>query len=157
MKICLHAVGNRMPGWVGQGYEEYAKRLTGECSLLLREIQPSKRSRNTSPDRIVEEEGTRLIESLPKTVHVVALDVLGKPWTTEQLADSMKNWMQFGKDVSLLVGGPDGLSSECLQRADQKWSLSPLTFPHPLVRVIVAEQLYRAYSIIKNHPYHRAG
>ena len=157
MKIYLHAVGNRMPGWVEEGYREYARRLTGDCTLQLKEITAAKRSGNTSARRIIEDEGLRLIDSLPKNVHVVALDVKGKPWSTEQLASQLERWMQSGRDISLLVGGPDGLSDACLERADQRWSLSTLTFPHPLVRVILAEQLYRAWSLTRNHPYHRAG
>ncbi len=157
MKITLHAVGNKMPEWVDQGYKEYSRRLTGECQLLLKEVGPCKRGKNAAVERIIEDEGARLIESLPKGAHIVSLDVLGKPWSTEQLAVNMEQWMQNGQDVSLMVGGPDGLSSDCLKIASQKWSLSPLTFPHPLVRIIIAEQLYRAWSITRNHPYHRAG
>lgn len=157
MKIFLHAVGNRMPGWVEDGYSEYARRLSGDCKLQLKEIPAAKRTGNTSARRIIEDEGQRLIESLPKNVHVVALDLKGKPWSTEQLASQLERWMQSGRDISLLVGGPDGLSAACTDRADQRWSLSPLTFPHPLVRVILAEQLYRAWSLTRNHPYHRAG
>jgi 23S rRNA (pseudouridine1915-N3)-methyltransferase len=86
---------------------------------------------------------------------VITLDVKGKPWSTEQLSQQLDSWMMSGRDVSLLVGGPEGLSPACLQRAEQSWSLSPLTFPHPLVRIVVAEQLFRAWSILTNHPYHR--
>lgn len=157
MKISLHAVGNKMPVWVNQGYEEYARRLTGECQLQIKEVTPCKRSKNASVNRIIEDEGARLIESVPKGAHIVSLDVKGKPWSTEQLARNMQQWMLSGQDVSLMVGGPDGLSSDCIKIASQTWSLSPLTFPHPLVRIIIAEQLYRAWSITRNHPYHRAG
>lgn len=157
MKISLHAVGNKMPVWVEQGYKEYARRLTGECQLQLKEIAPCKRGKNASVSRIIEDEGARLIESVPRGTHIVSLDVKGKPWSTEQLANHMQQWMQSGQDVSLMVGGPDGLSADCIKTASQTWSLSPLTFPHPLVRVIIAEQLYRAWSITRNHPYHRAG
>lgn len=157
MKICLHAIGNRMPGWVDEAYHEYAKRLSFECKLMLRESAPAKRAANMPVERILEDEGTRLLDGVPKGAHIVALDVRGQTWSTEQLAENMQQWMSSGQDVSLLIGGPDGLSQSCLQRAEQTWSLSPLTFPHPLVRVILAEQLYRAFTIIKNHPYHRAG
>ncbi len=146
-----------MPGWVNQAYEEYAKRLSGECNLMLTEIPAGKRTKNGPAEKIVQDEGSRLLSSLPKQAHIIALDVKGKSWSTETLARNMGRWMQHGKDVSLLVGGPEGLSNDCLKFADQHWSLSPLTFPHPLVRVILAEQLYRAYSLLKNHPYHRAG
>lgn len=146
-----------MPDWVSAGYEEYAKRLNGECQLCLNELPAAKRSKNSAVEKIIEDESQRLLASVPRQNHIVALDNQGKSWSTENLAKQMSQWMQSGKDVSLLVGGPDGLSRVCLQRADQVWSLSPLTFPHPLVRVILAEQLYRAYSVLKNHPYHRAG
>jgi len=146
-----------MPSWVEQGYQEYAKRMLGDCQLILDEIPAGKRSKNASTAKIVEEEGVRLLKSLPKQSHIVTLDVKGWPWSTEQLAKNMGQWMQDGKDISLLVGGPEGLSKDCQNAAHQSWSLSALTFPHPLVRVILAEQLYRAYSILKNHPYHRAG
>ena len=158
MKIFLHAVGEKMPEWVSTGYLEYAKRLSQpECRLELREVAPDKRGKNAAAGKIVEEEGERLLASIPRGAHVVALDVKGKPWSTEQLATQMEGWMQQGQDVSLMVGGPEGLSAACRREAAQTWSLSPLTFPHPLVRVIVAEQLYRAWSITRNHPYHRAG
>lgn len=146
-----------MPGWVDEGYQEYAKRLSGECKLILRESAPCKRVANASIDRIIDDEGSRLLDGVPKGAHIVALDVRGVAWSTEKLAQTMQLWMQGGQDVSLLIGGPDGLSPTCLQRASQTWSLSALTFPHPLVRVILAEQLYRAFTIIKSHPYHRAG
>jgi len=157
VKIYLHAVGQRMPAWVTQGYEDYAKRLKGECTLVLKEVAPGKRGKNAPLARVIEDEGTRLLDSLPKNPFVVALDVKGKPWSTPELAEHMQRWMQQGQDVSLLVGGPDGLSQACVQRAQTRWSLSALTFPHPLVRVILAEQLFRAYSVLKNHPYHREG
>jgi len=94
--------------------------------------------------------------ALPENDYVVALEVGGRNWSTEQLADQLKNWQASGRDVSLLIGGPDGLASECQQLADQQWSLSNLTLPHPLVRIVVAEQLYRAWTVLQNHPYHRA-
>lgn len=155
MRIHLLAVGNRMPDWVEAGYEEYAKRLPRECSLVLREIAPGKRGRNADVPRIREEEGERLLAALGRDDHVVALEVTGKPWSTEELAADLGRWLQQGQDVALLVGGPDGLSSAVLQRAHTLRSLSRMTFPHPLVRVILAEQIYRAFSILHNHPYHR--
>jgi len=120
------------------------------------EIEADKRGRSGSPKRWIEQEGKRIITAVPKGDMVVALDVEGSSWSTEKLSSSMGSWMQGGAGVSLLVGGPDGLSQECLQRAQQKWSLSKLTLPHPLVRVVVAEQLYRAWTILSNHPYHRS-
>lgn len=146
-----------MPAWVNEGYGEYAKRLSGEIKLELKEISSNKKLKNAIPAVIVEDEGRRLLDALAQNTHVVALDVRGQSWSTEQLAVQMQGWMGQGQDVSLLVGGPEGLSDSCLRAAQQKWSLSAGTFPHPLVRIILAEQLYRAYTIIKNHPYHRAG
>jgi len=155
MQIHLISVGNRMPAWVQQGYDEYAKRLPRECALALKEIAPGKRGKNSDIARIVKEEGERMIAAIPAGAHVVTLDIPGKPWTTPELAQAMQVWQSQGQAVALLVGGPEGLSEVARQLAQQSWSLSPLTFPHPLVRVVVAEQLYRAWSILNNHPYHR--
>jgi 23S rRNA (pseudouridine1915-N3)-methyltransferase len=156
MKLKLLAVGTKMPAWVNDGYQEYAKRLPRECQLVLQEIQPAKRGKSGHASQWMEEEGERILTAIPSDHHVVSLDVKGKPWTTEQLAEQMQNWLSDGRDVSLLVGGPDGLAPKCSQRADQKWSLSALTLPHPLVRIVMAEQLYRAWTVLQNHPYHRA-
>jgi 23S rRNA (pseudouridine1915-N3)-methyltransferase len=155
MRIHLVAVGTRMPDWVTQGYEEYARRLPRECELILKEIAPAKRGKNADIARLREDEGERLLAAISRDDHVVALDVDGKAWSTPDLAQNLDRWLANGRDVALLVGGPDGLSPACRQRADQAWSLSRLTFPHPIVRVIVAEQIYRAWSIRQNHPYHR--
>lgn len=156
MKLNLLAVGTKMPGWVVDGYQEYAKRLPRECQLILHEVMPAKRAKTGNAKQWMEEEGERILALIPTDHHVVSLDVKGKAWTTEQLAGQMENWLADGRDISLLVGGPDGLSAACRQRANQSWSLSPLTLPHPIVRVVMAEQLYRAWSVIQNHPYHRA-
>lgn len=155
MQIHLISVGNRMPGWVQQGYDEYAKRLPRECELVLKEIAPGKRTKNSDLDRIVKDEGERMIAAIPQGSHVVTLDIPGKPWTTPELADAMRRWLESGQHVSLLIGGPEGLADSAKQLARESWSLSKLTFPHPLVRIVVAEQLYRAWSILHNHPYHR--
>lgn len=154
MQIHLIAVGNKMPNWVQQGYNEYAKRLPRECELVLREIPPDKR-RSGDISRITKEEGERMLTALPPRAHVVTLDIPGKPWTTEDLAKSLERWLANGQPVALMVGGPEGLSQDVRDKAQESWSLSPLTFPHPLVRVIVAEQIYRAWSLLNNHPYHR--
>ncbi|NQY26890.1 MAG: 23S rRNA (pseudouridine(1915)-N(3))-methyltransferase RlmH [Piscirickettsiaceae bacterium] len=156
MKLNLLAVGTKMPSWVTDGYQEYAKRMPRECSLNLHEIAPAKRGKSGSESQWMAEEGERILAAIPKEHHVVALDVKGKPWSTEQLATQLQNWQADGRDVSLIVGGPDGLMDACLQRANQRWSLSALTLPHPLVRIVMAEQLYRAWTITQNHPYHRA-
>jgi 23S rRNA (pseudouridine1915-N3)-methyltransferase len=155
MQIALIAVGTKMPDWVQSGYAEYAKRMPSDCRLQLLEVPAPQRSKSTDPVRAVREEGERVLKAIPKGAWVVALDVRGEMHTTESLAGALQRQMNSGRDLALLVGGADGLAPDCLQRADETWSLSRLTFPHPLVRVIVAEQLYRAYSFSKNHPYHR--
>jgi 23S rRNA (pseudouridine1915-N3)-methyltransferase len=155
MRIHLIAVGTRMPAWVTAGYTEYARRLPRECSLQLVEIPVSKRRKSLPPARAKQEEGDLMLAALPPDCLVIALDVAGKGWRTEGLAERLQGWMAGGRDVALLVGGPDGLSPACQVRADLSWSLSALTYPHALVRIIVAEQLYRAWSINTGHPYHR--
>lgn len=155
MQIHLISVGNRMPAWVQQGYEEYAKRLPKECDLVLKEIAPGKRLKNTDLVRLVKEEGERMISAIPSDTHVVTLDLKGKPWNTTELSVALKKWLESGQNISLLVGGPEGLADSAREKATESWCLSNLTFPHPLVRIIIAEQLYRAWSILRNHPYHR--
>jgi len=156
MRIHLIAVGTRMPSWVEQGYREFSKRLPHECSLRLLEIPLAKRSKSQAAERARDAEGQSMLAAIPADCHVVALDVKGKAWSTEGLAEKLQDWMASGRDLALLIGGPDGLSPACLARADQRWSLSSLTFPHALVRVLVAEQLYRAWTVTTGHPYHRA-
>jgi 23S rRNA (pseudouridine1915-N3)-methyltransferase len=154
MQIHLIAVGNRMPAWVEQGYQDYAKRLPRECSLVLKEIAADKR-RDGDIARIIRDEGERMIAAVPPRAHVVTLDIPGKSWTTEDLAAALKRWLSNGQPVALMVGGPEGLAPDVKTLARESWSLSPLTFPHPLVRIILAEQIYRAWSLLNNHPYHR--
>jgi 23S rRNA (pseudouridine1915-N3)-methyltransferase len=155
MQISLIAVGTRMPDWVTQGYEEYARRMPSECSVKLVEIPAGKRSKGADLARIAQREGQQTLAAVPRGTRVVAMDVKGRAWSTEDLARELDAWRHDGRDVALLVGGPEGLAPECLKRAEQKWSLSNMTLPHPLVRIVVAEQLYRAWSILHNHPYHR--
>ena len=156
MNIRLIAVGGKMPDWVQKGYEEYAKRLPAECALSLTEISAGRRGKNADLARILNDEAQRMLATIPKAATVVALEVDGRAWSTERLADQLQDWMNAGQDLALLIGGPDGLGDAARAKAVQCWSLSPLTLPHPLVRVIVAEQLYRAWSILRGHPYHRA-
>lgn len=144
-----------MPSWVQLGYDEYAKRLPRECELVLKEIAPGKRSKNSDIARIVKDEGERMIAAIPSSAHIVTLDIPGCRWTTPELANAMQRWREGGQVVALLIGGPEGLADAVRPMARESWSLSPLTFPHPLVRIVVAEQLYRAWSILNNHPYHR--
>jgi len=155
MQIKLIAVGSRMPGWVNQGYTEYARRLPRECALQLREIAAGKRLKNTDIERLLRDEGERMLAAIPRASHVVTVDIDGRPWTTGELADALRRWLASGQNVALLVGGPEGLSEAVREQAQESWSLSRLTFPHPLVRIIVAEQVYRAWSILQRHPYHR--
>jgi 23S rRNA (pseudouridine1915-N3)-methyltransferase len=156
MQINIIAVGNRMPKWVEQGFDDYAKRLPREFQLVLKEVSPGKRGKNTDTARIIREEGERMLQATPSDAHIVTLDIPGKPWTTVQLSEALQRWQENTRHVALMIGGPEGLAEEVRQRARESWSLSPLTFPHPLVRIIVAEQIYRAWSILKSHPYHRS-
>ena len=155
MQFHLLAVGTRMPAWVNSGFREYASRLPREHALILHEIPAAKRYKSTTKRMQLEHECTRILAKIPKDSLVVALDTQGKCWSTEQLAENMREWLQTGRKIALVIGGPDGLSKACLERSNHRWSLSPLVFPHGLVRVIVAEQIFRAWSIINNHPYHR--
>lgn len=156
MQIHLLCVGTRMPRWVEEGYAEYAKRLPPECALRLVEIPVGRRGKGEDLSRVLQREAERLIGAIPTQARVLALDVMGTSWSTEELADRLSGWLRDGRDLALLVGGPEGLADACLERAERRWSLSRLTFPHPLVRVILAEQFYRAWSLLHNHPYHRA-
>lgn len=145
-----------MPSWVAEGFAEYAKRLSRELPLDLVEIKPGARGKGRDDARAVADEGATLLAALPRNAHVVALDGRGEVWSSEQLAKQLAQWRMAGSDLALLIGGPDGHAREVLQRADQRWSLGPLTLPHMLVRLLVAEQLYRATTILNGHPYHRA-
>lgn len=155
MKLRLLAVGHKMPAWVEQGYAEYAKRLPADCALELVEIAPGHRAKNTSKEKAMQQEADALRKAIRPQDFVVALDVKGQPWSTEHLAQQLDGWRMQGGDVALLIGGPDGMTPELLSLARQRWSLSALTLPHPLVRVLLAEQLYRAWSILQGHPYHK--
>ena len=155
MKLQLVAVGTKMPAWVETGFQEYVRRFPKDMPFELLEIPAGKRGKNADIKRILEKEGEQTLAAIPKGNRIVTLDIPGKPWTTEQLAEQLERWKQDGRDVSFLIGGPEGLAPSCKAAADQSWSLSPMTLPHPLVRVVVAESLYRAWSITANHPYHR--
>jgi len=155
VKIHLIAVGRRMPDWVEKGVTEYQRRMPAEAALRITEIAPGRRGKRLDIPRIVRDEGEKILAAIPSDSQVVALDVRGKMLSTPALARWMDDWLHAGRDVALLVGGPDGLSDAVRDRAERRWSLSSLTFPHPLVRILVAEQLYRAWSILKHHPYHR--
>jgi 23S rRNA (pseudouridine1915-N3)-methyltransferase len=154
MRIHLITVARRVPDWVKAGYEDYAGRLTGPSVLGLIEVAAERR-RGT--ERFLDREGERVLKAIPPSAWVVALDERGEAWTTEGLSRQLAAWQHKGRDIALLVGGADGLAPACLARADQRWSLSFLTLPHGLVRVVLAEQLYRAQSLLDGHPYHRGG
>ena len=156
LKLALITASNRQPAWVEQGADDYAKRLRGRCSLEIATVPLARRSGTTPVERAVANEGERLLAQVPAGAHVVALVEHGKPWSTRALATKLEGWMQRGAPVCFLVGGPDGLAPACVARASDQWSLSPLTLPHGLVRIIVAEALYRAWSLLERHPYHRA-
>jgi 23S rRNA (pseudouridine1915-N3)-methyltransferase len=155
MQIHLIAVGNRMPVWVKQGFETYARRLPKECELLLKEIVPGQRGKNNDIAKIISLESEKIRMAIPSHAHIVVLDVKGKYLSTMDLAKKLKQWLAGGENIAMIIGGPDGISDALKENADELLSLSALTFPHPIVRIIMAEQLYRAWSIIHNHPYHR--
>ena len=144
-----------MPAWVTAGFNEYAERLPRELKLELIELPLAARGKNADIERAKNAEGEKILERSRDT-HRVLLDEHGASWSSAQLASHLENWKQGGRDVSILIGGPDGHAAQVMQLADQNWSLSRLTLPHALVRVLVAEQLYRAWSLSANHPYHRA-
>ncbi|ART83280.1 23S rRNA (pseudouridine(1915)-N(3))-methyltransferase RlmH [Oceanisphaera profunda] len=155
MKIQLVAVGTKMPAWVTTGFQEYQRRFPRDLPLELIEISAGKRGKNADIERILQREGEQMLAAVSKSARIVTLDIPGRPWTTPQLAGELERWQMDGRDVAILIGGPEGLSPACKAAAEQSWSLSTLTLPHPLVRVIAAESLYRAWSVNNNHPYHR--
>ncbi|MYL24232.1 23S rRNA (pseudouridine(1915)-N(3))-methyltransferase RlmH [Vreelandella massiliensis] len=155
MKIRLLAVGTKMPAWVEEGVETYRKRLPRDFSLEIEEIALGQRGKNADVAKARAQEAERIRHKLKGDEHIVALEVKGKPWSTEALAQEADQWRMLGKDIVLLVGGPDGLDPSLTAQADNAWSLSPLTLPHPLVRIMLAEQLYRAWTLLVGHPYHR--
>ena len=155
MKARLIAVGGGMPDWVQAGYAEYVRRLSHWLPLELVEIVAGLRGKARDPRRAMEDEGGRVLAAVPKGARAIVLDGRGKALSSEQLAERMEAWRGMGQDLAFLIGGPDGHSPAVLDAAAERWSLGPLTLPHPLVRIVLAEQLYRAASILANHPYHR--
>lgn len=155
MKIRLLAVGTKMPAWVEEGIETYRKRLPKDFHLDIEEIPLGQRGKNADIVKARAVEAQRIRDKLRGDEYIVALEVKGKPWTTEQLAQEAEAWRMIGQDIVLLVGGPDGLDPALSAMAEKAWSLSPLTLPHPLVRIMLAEQLYRAWTLLVGHPYHR--
>ncbi|MFM7523859.1 MAG: 23S rRNA (pseudouridine(1915)-N(3))-methyltransferase RlmH [Betaproteobacteria bacterium] len=155
MQLIVAAVGHKMPAWIDTGFQEYAKRMPPDCRLVLKEIKPVERANNKSAESVMAQERTRIEAVLPKTGRVIALDEHGEHMTTAQLSQQLSIWQQHGGDVTFVIGGADGLDAGFKQNADSLLRLSSMTLPHGLVRVILAEQLYRAWSILRNHPYHR--
>jgi 23S rRNA (pseudouridine1915-N3)-methyltransferase len=156
LRLELIAASNRQPAWVDAGFAEYAGRLRGPCRLELEVLPLARRTASSSVERALADEGARMARAIPAGAHVVALAEAGKALTTKDLAAKLERWAERGAPVALLLGGPDGIGAEALARAAERWSLSPLTLPHGLARVVAAEALYRAWSLLQNHPYHRA-
>jgi 23S rRNA (pseudouridine1915-N3)-methyltransferase len=156
MKFIICTVGHKMPLWVEAAFQEYAKRMPREAAIELIEIKPEKRGSGKTADKSRSAEGTRIRAAIPPGCRVVAMDERGSHWTTVMLTDSITKWMKNGGDTAFLIGGADGLDPGLRNSADEVFALSALTLPHAFVRILLAEQLYRAVSLIKGHPYHRA-
>ena len=155
MLITVIAVGTKMPAWVKTGCQEYIKRLPRDWQFKFVELPIGTRSKNSSTQAAIAQEGKKMLAAIDAKDFVIALEVKANNWSTEQLASKIGRWRDEGFNITILIGGPDGLAAACVQRANVSWSLSALTLPHPLDRVLLAEQIYRAYSILQNHPYHK--
>ena len=156
MILTVAAVGQRMPAWVQEAWREYARRFPRGLSLDLREIPLAKRGRNANAKSLRRAEGQALLAAVPSGHRIIALDETGRQWSTMELAAQLESWMREERGACFLIGGPDGLPEECRNQAQDVWSLGRLTLPHPLVRAVLAEQLYRAWTVTQNHPYHRS-
>ncbi len=155
LKITIITLGNKMPGWVNEGSNEYAKRLNDGVQLKVIEIPLIRRSKSSDLSRILERESAFIRDALPNNARIIALEIEGKTFSSEELALKISQLQQTSSHLCFIIGGPEGLSQEILKLCDERWSLSKLTLPHPLVRIILLETLYRAWSIINNHPYHK--
>ena len=155
MKLLIVSVGHRMPDWIPAGFNEYARRMPREAKIELLEIKPEPRTTGKTTAQIMEAEAQRILAALPQSSLRIALDERGAQPTTRQLAAQMQDWMRAGRDVAFIIGGADGLHESVKQAAQQMMALSSLTLPHAMVRVLLAEQLYRVHSMMHNHPYHR--
>lgn len=155
MKITLVAMGTRMESWVTEGFSFYQKRLPNSFDLLLKEIPLIKRSPKSFIPPILEEEGSLMLNAVPRGDTIIALDAQGTLFSSENLAKQLKQFQDSSQNISLLIGSPEGMPSVCLEKAQQRWSLSRMTLPHPLVRLFIAEAVYRSWCIIQNHPYHK--
>lgn len=156
MQIEVISASSKQPGWVQSGFDTYARRLRGTCRMSLTEIPLAKRFKSANQLQLQVQEGDRMLAAVPKGARIIALDESGRQWTTAELRSRLERWFHGGHSVALLIGGPDGLSPECLDRAHERWAVSSLTLPHGLVRIIAAEAVYRAWSLLENHPYHRS-
>lgn len=155
MQLIIAAVGHKMPGWIDIAFAEYAKRMPPECRIQLKEIKPVERSGSKNPETVMVLERAKIEAVIPKGARIVVLDERGKDLTTLQLAQHLEQWRQDSRDVTFVIGGADGLDAGLKVSADMLIRVSSLTLPHGMVRVLLAEQLYRAWSITQNHPYHR--
>lgn len=155
MKITILAVGTKMPHWVNDAFSDYAKRFGRDITLELKEIKPEKRGGGVTAEKGIAAEHARLMAAIPPRATLIVLDEHGKNWTTVQLARQMQSWFTDVHELCFVIGGADGLSPELKQKADTLLQLSALTLPHGMVRVLLVEQIYRAISILNNHPYHR--
>jgi 23S rRNA (pseudouridine1915-N3)-methyltransferase len=154
MKLRIISVGHKMPSWVETACAEYTKRMPREANVEIIDIKPEKRAAGNSTENIQLIEAKRILEVIGKD-YCIALDERGQEVTTMQLSDKFRDWQASGRDVALIIGGADGLHASVKQKADWQFSISKLTLPHAMVRILLVEQLYRAHSVIINHPYHR--
>jgi 23S rRNA (pseudouridine1915-N3)-methyltransferase len=155
MKFTLISLGTKLPSWINQGFNNYSKRIPHNYQFQLIEIPIIKRDKNSNIEKLVNQEGEKILSHIQISDHLVLLEERGKQHSSIEFSKQINDWQHLGKNICLVIGGPDGLADACKNRANQSWSLSKLTLPHPLVRVVLIEQLYRAISILQNHPYHR--
>jgi 23S rRNA (pseudouridine1915-N3)-methyltransferase len=155
VKILILSVGNRMPDWVNSAWDDYAKRMPAEWAITLKEIKPEPRTSGKTPKQMMLAEAQRIEAAIPEHTLRIALDELGRDMTTQSFATKLENWHQASQNIAIIIGGPDGLDSQFKESCDGLIRLSSMTMPHPMVRIVLVEQLYRAWSILNNHPYHR--
>jgi 23S rRNA (pseudouridine1915-N3)-methyltransferase len=155
MRISILAVGTRLPGWINQGVGEYSKRFPPEIKFQINEIQADKRSKSSTAEKVLKAEAGRISAAISKGSHLIVLDEKGKKQRTTTLAKNMESWMREGINIDFVIGGADGIHKDLKERANERWSLSDFTLAHGLARVLLVEQLYRAWTVIRNHPYHR--
>jgi 23S rRNA (pseudouridine1915-N3)-methyltransferase len=155
VKILILAVGNRMPDWVNSAWDDYVKRMPAEWAISLKEIKPEPRTSGKTPKQMMLAEAQRIEAAIPEHTLRIALDEHGRDMTTQSFATKLESWHQLSQNIVIIIGGPDGLDSQFKENCDELIRLSSMTMPHPMVRIVLVEQLYRAWSILNNHPYHR--